>query len=213
MKLRIKKIIAREFLLMTIVLVISVICFLSIYPYNLYKDNQLKKINKLVEQKARLADSLSYRYKVKQQNKSWFFEKFTAKHGLSISQNEEFWNLLDELAKKDSIKSRWKYLEKGPISLKTEGDFRTPEEFKSFFDTNRIEAIDILNNKQSLKVDQEITTLISQKKEIETKKFSFTTQVQFGIKLAIVFGILFFVIRYLFYAIRWSIKILKQKAV
>jgi len=45
MILQTKKIIAREFLVLITTLIIGIIAFLSIYPYNIYHQNQVEIIN------------------------------------------------------------------------------------------------------------------------------------------------------------------------
>jgi hypothetical protein len=211
MKLKSKKIIAREFLLLTIAFTLGLVCFLCTYPYNNYRNRELSKLDKLLDEKNRIADSLSYQYSTKSQKKDWFFGKFTAKFGSDLYKNEEFWNRLSYLAEKDSIKYKWNKWAKELTEFNKELDFDTPEKFKAFIDANRISNNDLTNYKESQKVSKEIATLKTQMKEVETKKLSFKKQVKFGVVITIIIMTILFAIRYLFYAVRWSIKVLKQK--
>lgn len=211
MKLQTKKIIAREFLLLTIVFALGFICFLSTYPYNNYKSSQAGSLDKTIAEKNRITDSLSYSYKSKSQKKDWFFGKFTEKFGSDHYKNDEFWNRLSYLAERDSIKYKWNSWSKELIDFNKELNFDTPQKFKEFIDANRLNRNDSANFNESEKVNQDILTLKQQKKEIEIKKLSFKEQVRFGVTSTIILLIILFATRYLFYAVKWSIKVLKQK--
>ena len=115
------------------------------------------------------------------------------------------------LAKVDSIKYKWNVWAKELIDFNKEFDFNTPEKFKEFIDANTINSKDSAEYNESLNVNRDITILKTQKRDVETKKLSFEKQVEFGITSTIVLGIILFVARYLFCAVRWSIKVLKQK--
>ena len=211
MKLQTKKLIAREFLLLTIALSLGFICFLCTYPYNNYRNREIKNLEKSIAEKNKIADSLSHQYKIKSQKKDWFFERFTTKFGSDLYKNEELWNRLLFLAKVDSIKYKWKVWAKELIDFNKELDFSTPEKFKEFIDAYRINSKDSAEYNQSLNVNRDIAALKIQKRDVETIKLSFEKQVEFGIISTIILGIMLFAARYLFYAVRWSIKVLKQK--
>lgn len=55
-----------------------------------------------------------------------------------------------------------------------------------------------------------IAKLTTQKSDIEDKILTFKDQVKFGIVMTIIFSLFFFGFRYLFYAVKWSVKTLKQ---
>jgi hypothetical protein len=65
MNIKTKKIIAREFLIVTLVLTIGLISFLSTYGYNAYKQKQAEDSATEIAEKTKLADSLSISYKAK----------------------------------------------------------------------------------------------------------------------------------------------------
>ncbi|MCB0742018.1 MAG: hypothetical protein KDB92_13460, partial [Chitinophagaceae bacterium] len=212
MKLRTKKLIAREFLLLTITLAVGLICFIGTYPYNNYIKRQSGNLNEEIADKTKIKDSLSYQHRTKLQKKNWFFEKFTAKFGSDVYKNDELWSRLSYLAEKDSIKHKWNKWDKELIEFNKELEFDTPEKFKEFFDKNKITINDSTNYMKSQILSKDIEELKTKRKEAERKHLSFKQQINFGVTSAIILGILLFAVRYLFYAIKWSIKILKQKS-
>lgn len=211
MKLQTKKLIAREFLLMTLAFAVGFISFLFIYPYNYYRASQTDNLDKTIVEKNKITDSLAYQFKSKSQKKDWYFEKFTSKFGSDLYKNEELWNRLSYLAEKDSIKHKWNIWAKELIDFNKELDFDTPQKFKEFIDAIRINSKDSANYTESLKVNREIGALKERKKEIEIKKLSSKEQLRFGVASTIVLLIILIPARHLFYAVRWSIKVLKQK--
>ncbi len=215
MKLRTKKTLAREFLILTVVFASGVVCFLCTYPYNYLRNNQVDKISKTVAEKTRHADTLSQSYKSKTQNQDWFFKQYSNKFDIENSKynsKEIVWNRLYDLAKKDSLKLKWGKWEKETIENFKEMGFPSPESLKELIDTNIISSTDLNNYNQSVRITQELKALNKQKNKIEAKILSFKRQIEFGIKAAIFFAIILLGLRYLYYAIRWSIKTLKKKS-
>lgn len=125
---------------------------------------------------------------------------------------EKVWNRLDDLAKKDSIKYRWEKWGKEVIAVNKEIGLGTPEAFKSFIVTNRLQPLDLDKYNQSLNTNKELNKLIANKREIEGKTFTSVQQFNFGLKSLIFLFIICFCLRHLFYAIKWSLKVLKQKS-
>lgn len=213
MKLQTKKIFAKEFLILIMVIVVGIVCFLCTYPYNFYRHSQITSLRKSIVEETKLSDSLAHDYEIKFQKKNWFSQKFTYKFGFQLYQIEDLWTRLDDLAKMDSIKFKWENIwNKELIIFNKEIGLTTPEKFEEFFNTARINTTDIKNYNQSLNIKKETTTLYSQKRVMETKILSFDKQTQFGIKCAFFFGIIVFGLRYVFYVVNWSVKTLKQKS-
>lgn len=211
MNLQTKKIIAREFLILTLTIAIGLLCFFCTYPYNYYRNNQVDNLNKKISDKTKIVDSLRYSYNKKMEKKNWFNEILVSKFDYQRDSLDKVWKRLDDLAKKDSIKFRWEKWGKEVIAVNKEIGLGTPEAFKLFIETNRIEPADIEKYNQSLNANRDLSKLITEKNEIEGKILSHKEQKSFGVKSLIFVSLLFFGLRYLFYAVRWSIKILKQK--
>lgn len=212
MELRTKKTIAREFLILTLTLAAGIVCFLCTHLYNYYLNNQADNLNKKIADNTKTVDSLRYSYNQKMEKKNWFYEKLISKFDYERDSLDKVWNRLDDLAKKDSIKFRWKKWGKEVVATNKEIGLGTPEVFKAFIESNRIQATDIEKYNQALNVNKELTKLNTDKREIEDKKFSYNEQLSFGFKSLIFIVMILFGLRYLIYAIKWSLKVLKQKS-
>ena len=213
MKHNTKKIIAREFLILTLVLILALLCFFGTYLYNYYRESQSDKLKKIITEKTKLVDSLSHSYNLKNKTQNLFYDKFKAKFtDAKEDSKEKVWNRLNDLAVKDSIKFKWEHSwEKEVVAFNREQGFNTPEEFKEFIEANRINTSEIENYTKSINLNQEISTLNSEKNEAENKVLLFSEQIDFAIKSLLLFAVIFFGLRFLFYGIKWSIKTLKQK--
>lgn len=211
MKLKSKKIIAREFILLILLLALGVISFLCIYPYNYYRNSQSHDLEKTIAQKNKITERLSYQYKTKFAKRDWYFEKFTVKFGSDSYKNDELWNRLLFLAKNDSIRHKWNIWDNEFSNFNIELGFDTPQKLKEFIDRVRLNKIDSTNYTEALKIKQDILKLREREKEVEMKKFSSEEQFIFGMTSTIILLIMLFPARYLFYGVRWSIKVLKEK--
>ncbi len=217
MRLQTKKIIAREFLILTIAFFIGLLCFFSTYLYNFYKNKQAGDINKSIEEKSAQADSLAFAYKQKTEKQNWFFNQYSAEFDVKgdskYNTKEKVWSRIDNLAKKDSIRFKWENVwDKELINYNKKIGFQTPDSFKTFIESNRINETEIENYNSSLKLIEVIKSLTSKKDKIKSKTLTFDKQLEFGIKSLLVLIIFLFILRYLFYGIKWSIRTLKQKA-
>jgi len=216
MKLTTKKIIAREFLTLTLVLTLGLISFLCTYPYNAYKRNQAKNISSEISEKSKKADTLSLTFKNKLGQQKWFFDKYSNQWDISgdvINTSDKLWKRLDYLALNDSIKYKWQNVwDKDLIAFNKKIGFSNPEEFQSFIDKNRVTKIDSANYDSSLAINSEIALLTKNKKNYESEILSYNEQTEFGLKALIICFIILFGFRYLFYSLKWSLKTLKQKS-
>jgi hypothetical protein len=216
MKLTTKKIIAREFLTLTLVLTIGLISFLCTYPYNAFKRKQVENKSAIISEKTKLTDSLSISYKTKLDKQNWFFEKFSNHYDLSddttFDERYEIWKKFDNWALKDSINYRWEHEWGGENTsfLKSIG-FPNPKSLQSFIEKNRITKMDSSNFNSSLAINSEIALLSKSKNDNDSKILSYSEQIEFGLKALIICFIILFGFRYLFYSLKWSIKTLKQK--
>ncbi len=109
MKLQIKKIIAREFLILTISIGIGLLIYASTFPYNFYRQNNVVDLGQTITSKTLLADSLSKQFNVKTKGKKWLVQKFNEEFDFSSDKSylDTLIVQLDILAQKDSIKYRW----------------------------------------------------------------------------------------------------------
>ena len=216
MKLTTKKIIAREFLTLTLVLSIGLILFLCTYPYNAFKRNQVENKSTEISDKSKKVDTLLLSFKNKIDQQKWFFDKYSNHWDISgdkINTPDKLWKRLDFLALNDSIKYKWQNVwDKELLAFNKEIGFSNPDEFQSFIDKNRISKIDSSNYDSSLAINSEIALLTKNKNDYESEILSYNEQTEFGLKAIIISFIILFGFRYLFYSLKWSLKILKQKS-
>jgi hypothetical protein len=214
MNIKTKKIIAREFLIFLICIAIGIVTFLTIYPYNYFKRNQIDGLTKDISEKRKLSDSLSKSFRLKTEKQFWFTDKYTSKFDLPKDKdynNAKLWDRLYEIAKSDSVKYKWeKTWDKELIAFNKELGFDTPKSFQDFILTNIIYTKDIEQNKSATAINSEVD--IIQNKISETSKKIVSTENQIrtaGLSFIIAVIILLF-LRYIFYGIKWSIRTLKQ---
>jgi hypothetical protein len=281
MKIHVKKIMAREFLLLISVGVLGLLTFLCIYPYNSYQQHQVYRLSEKIIEKKKLSDSLVYLFNKKTEKQTWLFNKhreyctnyilwrtldslypesgilpqtntyedFISKYTTNKDQiamwnilhskrlytksysafNEQFfakgqdiftsdflttntlWMHLDKLSLQDSI--RFKFVDSWTETLKSKLKgigFNSAEELSNFIIQNRISPIDSSNCEKAKSIHKDISELENELKNHEQQLVSGSQQTDFGIKSLILFGIIFFAFRYLYYSIKWSINILKS---
>lgn len=215
MKLTTKKIIAREFLSLILVLTIGLVSFLCTYTYNIFQLNQAENKSTKISEKTKLADSLSILYKSKLDKQDWFVQKFNNHYNFTDDniRDDRIWKMYDNLAEKDSIKHKWENnWHKSFVEFIKEIGFSNPLAFHSFIEKNRITKLDSSNYDSSVAISMEIALLLKDKKDNESKILSYNEQTEFGLKALIICFIILFGFRYLFYSLKWSLKTLKQKS-
>lgn len=117
---RIKKNVAREYLLFVFCLGVGVICFISLYAFVLFNSRTLSELNKNIEKRENHA---------------------TKTFG-------ESWPKLKELTAKDSIYERWetKWKENGLRSDFKKLGFKNPEEIIDFVEANSTDNLEVKRN-------------------------------------------------------------------
>ena len=202
-----KKIIAKEFLILILSIFIGLICYISIYPYNYLKQS---KINDLANQLNKKDDSLAKNiFTLKYNSKLNFYQSYYSKY--TYYNYNEFWSRLEFLAEKDSIDYKWnKVWDKDLIIFFNENGFKTSKELSDYIISKRFNEQEkkqkivndkMYNERKTLyQVYQNTNSAIMDSKE----QIHFTLNV-FKITLLILFGL-----RFLYTAIIWSIKTLKS---
>jgi hypothetical protein len=237
MKVQTKKVIAKEFLYLLLVIALGLVCFLSTYLYNLYLNNQDGNLDKIIVQKEKLADSLKNLLNVKNDpfKKYGGYEIIPTKK-ISINQfaekikekYPEYFKIDDRILVEKVIAKYPVYLASVDITglkgisdsvdglpiLKKKKSSR--ENWDNYMEI-KLSSNDSLGFpppfktwKQSEKIKSELIKANFEKLQIETKVLSFKDQVALGCKALIFFFIMLFGVRYLYYAAKWSIITLKQ---
>ena len=274
MNIQIKKVIAREFLILLSAVVLGIIVYNSIFPYNYYQNQQKNRLTKKLLADRVVCDSLVLQFNTKELNQKWLFNKnlelsasymlwealdsldiipkntaydlFFQTYSISEAQMKlwnnihskdlytkslsdfkeqffpkkqnlfnsnihtltSFWTFLDDLTKKDSIIVNELLNERIKNKLKMIG-FNSPEDLIKFINRNRITKLDSANYKKAYPLQENIKNLENRVRKCEQKTISKNRQLDIGTYSLIFFVFIFFVLRYLFYSIKWSIRILK----
>ena len=215
MQLHTKKVIAREFILFIITILLVAGAFAGTYIYNFIQNNQVMQLDDRIVKKTVMAGSLAKPYKLKMQNQQWFYDKNNEIVDLThtdMNSPYKLWQRLDYLAATDSIQIKLDSVWTPEIKeLLVTIDFDNPQKLIAFIDKNRITETDSADFAKATTVYSEIEKVKQLKAVYKAKMFPFDKRVSFtmwimGIALIVLFGL-----RYLIYAIGWSVKILKQK--
>lgn len=202
-----KKLVAREFLMLILCLGIGFITFLILLCLKFSQVNKLNNYQNAFYQYTLKQDSLNREFK----NQSINQQKFTAYINETSEEkfhkyhNEELWNRLKYLAEADSIINKWNSYDssqKGPlINYK----ITSGQEFQSFILQN-IPLLSSRNYNDSIFTDLRIKSA-NHRKNI----FSISTVIKYSFNAFLIAVFLLFILRYLYYAIKWSLGILKNK--
>lgn len=214
MNINTKKLLAREFLILILCLSIGILYFLAVYPYNYFRQSQINSLTKEISEKKSLSYSLSKSIRQKTEKQYWYTYKYKSKFDIeedAAKLRNEMWNYLEKLSKSDSLKIKWQNsLNKDLVAFDIELGFDTPEKFQSFIVDNIISQDDIEKNQKSIKVDSEINMLYKKIEDNSKKIIDVTNQLKGSYCAFFISAIIFFLLRYIFYGINWSIKTLKQ---
>src|SRR4051794_35449623 len=106
MKLQTKKIVAKEFIVLILTLVITLLAFLGTVIYNAYANNKIKRLGSTVSVNTRLADSLWKLFDTKRENKQWLYDKLGSQVDFRNSIYKSYdilWDRFQEVAERDSV--------------------------------------------------------------------------------------------------------------
>jgi len=195
MRIEIKKIIAKEFLVLMLSLGIGLVLFIGISVYNSYLWNHCYKLNTIIINKQKLADSL----KTLNWEPPYDAVEVVPIADKSDTKKKYDFSSFDSAVNKSSKKS-------DPLSILPSNtdllNLQIQQKKKRLIFAN-----------QTKKINQDLYALNKQTNDIKLKTFyenNTEGQTKFiELLLTILLGTLFG-LRYLFYAIIWSLKTLKQ---
>jgi hypothetical protein len=215
MQLKIKKLIAKEVILILGSMFLTLIIFLLVYPYNLYCKSKLDDISKTITYNIVKSKSLSSQYDIKLKQHDWFFNENAKEYDMqaaSYNDAEKLWEQLENIYNKDSIEYKYnKVWGKDLIAVIDKIGFHNAQMFKEFISKNILSQSDKKNKDISNKLKSEISTLKSTKRMLIRKIFTMEEQIWFSIKAFIIILIFLYPIRILYWSFVWSTKTLKQK--
>lgn len=216
MKLKIKKLIAREFLLLILAIGIGFVAFSCTYLFNFYQQSKSQNISNEIRAKETIADSLVRPFNNKIKQHEWFYNQNNEKIDLSGSlydSPERLWNILNELALKDSIRIKFRTVWTPELKkILSDIGFDNPEKLKSFIDENRLTIEDSSKYEQAKNIRTEINLLRNKIGVHDSKILSINAQIELGFWTFCISFILLFAIRYIVYAIKWSLNTLRQSS-
>jgi hypothetical protein len=215
MNLKARKLLAREILILFAVLTSGLIAYLCTVIHNVYIRNELDKVGKEIIAKHILADSLSKSYDVKKEKQNWYYDELANEYDLSndgdVYQNSEsLWGRISYLSAHDSIMDRFQN--------KWDSDFKRFHEkigiknafqLVAFVKSNLHSDIDKTNNKAAQRIRKEAHSLNGKESALWNELIVQESQIQTTLIVLLISASLFFIFRYIFYLVYWSIKILR----
>jgi len=213
MTIKVKKAIAREFLFLILCLVIVLITYCASYLINRSYQNHAKEIRTTIRDKIILAELLGTPYKQKSAGQYYLYYDIDRKFDLQangVSQNS-LWTSLIRYNKSDSIKYLWNYWDPIVLSGFKNFGFKTEDDLSKYITENTPVKSELVNFKQSLKIGLQVDSLHQVEKKLEYKIGTRKSQIERNLNYSIVISLLvFFIGRFIFYGIKWSLKTLKQ---
>lgn len=214
MDLKFKRIIAREFLAFILVVVLSLIVFAYTFLQNEYWYSKGSSIELQIQEKKDSISKLTRTYEMKYRYQRWLFNEMASYFNLeSMNSVEAFWGYNVSLIAKDSLLSKWNtwHKDKSTMVFLNRLGFYCGDSLQSFINANTMTDYDFMNKKRSEQIADEIHLLNDKKIETKNKVFTSDLQISIAINWSLAFAFIVFVLRYLFYGVRWSISILNQK--
>jgi len=212
MKLRTKKIIAREFLVLIICSLVSILYFIGVLIYNYRFDSQRDDLSSKITTFEQKIDSLVRPFKSKVDNQEWFFNESEKRVLQSRHENvDQLWSRLSYLSKIDSIIYKWhNYWNDDVINGLNEMGFKSGKDFDLFITKNSLTQNESKVYETVLIFKEKISELSSKTYSIDKKYFEYEDQIKSSLSVLLIIGIISFPIRYFIYAIQWSYRTLKQ---
>jgi len=205
-----KKIIAREFLILFALIVSGLLTFVCIFPYNLYQQKRINEIENIISERKAIADSLNKSVSEKLKNQKWYHKKITDKFNFT-KPVKSFWLSVSNHTQNDSVNYHWNNnWTNNLIEYHKTLGFNNAQELESFIKNNSLNKQDSIKLEKTDHIRKEISDFKNRKIKLENKYFDEYDRMELLTGIGIIlFGILF-LLRYLFYAVKWSIKILKE---
>ena len=213
MNLRTKKILAREFLLIIICIVISSFGFLGVMAYNGFQNRLLKKL--LVEKLFFLnkIQNLESTYTLKIRNQKRFYDESVKNNWHTRDWDYlNLWNKLQTLKKSDSINYQWKnlYGEEFQEIVKNQFGIQNGKDFENFIGNNSLTKKDNRSQIEIITINSTLKKINDQIKIRQKKVFQKNEKMEFAFMCLFILGTILFPVRYLLYGIIWSLKTLKN---
>jgi predicted RND superfamily exporter protein len=214
MRHKVKKIIAKEFLILISVIIIGITCIVFTFINNLYWKKRVKNLQIEIKKKGREVTKLVNPLYSKIKQRNWLYYQLNITENLGKSKYNtpsKLWKRFNELALSDSLSFRynneWGSRIKGIFA---EIGFSSPKQLQNFIETNRINNNDNLKNKKAENIKKEIEVQNTQLNYYYSKMMNSEEQNQYLMWCMLISFLVFFILRYVYYGVKWSINTLKH---
>lgn len=215
MKKGMKKIIAREFLILLSVAILWSVIYFSVFQYDNYQIKQFNNFTSKIktENSKKIFDEKQII--IKNENQEWFaiklFEKFDI-FNAKKTEIESLWLDYKNIVDSDSLKYLWNNKwDKKLINFYNESGFKSSIDLKLFIQKNLINSKDSMTINHIREHSKKINNLTAERGLIENKIYEKYEFINFNYYSILILLLIFFFIRYLFYAIKWSLKVLEDE--
>ena len=219
MKLNTKKIVAREFILIVVFMCLVALTYLYVYVYNEFCSYKAQTIEEECRPKIsaneRKIDSLNIELETKRYNHVWYYESIFGESPYSSEAAESYWS-------ETFVTGMLRY-KKGDVMFDFDNKGHQDknaviEAGRQFLKENNYNLKDSVAMKEILTLKKESTDLLELSRYWDRSRMSMSSddddnnEADRFIKYStiILFSIIF-LLRYFYYAVGWSVKVLKQK--
>ncbi|WP_313267519.1 hypothetical protein [Epilithonimonas vandammei] len=189
-----KRTLAKEYLILIITIILIV---LSYFILKMFINHEVDKFNKQI---AITETGLKTKKEIERIN---FFNAFNDNFPNNYSYSK-FWENLENLAAKDSIKVKWATWNSEVISFNEKMGFATHQQFKNFILSNTFTPKEIV---QRDRITSQIIELKADKNSVEGKE-NFDDKFK---RIVIIILFLFYPFRFLVKGLKWSLNNISQK--
>jgi len=211
MELNRKKRVAKELLIFFSCLLIFGISLIGIYSYNFVFKNSINNLENSIATYATEIENLESPITPKISQQKWFFEKWNENTDFqSYDSYAELWDRIEYLQKKDSIEHKWNNEWNAKIINFTKNlGFENSNEFYDFIFQNSLNTDELKIKEKADIIRIEVNILQDKIQEKEQKIILY--DIYYALLILIIVGTIAYPIRIIYYAIRWSINVLKTK--
>lgn len=215
MELRRKKIIAREFLILMGCIGIAALCYVGLLLWNWHYINRQTNIDKeIADKKSRVKELLGV-FERKSANQHWFYDKLNERWDMGPANSESIqrrWARWEQRATMDSIPILYEKLwPKGRKRWYSKIGFSNATDLGQFIRDNSISKEDKQDTLEAGNISLEILELQNESNSLYRKTIYPENVLPFTLNAFIISLIVSFPFRFLVKAIRWSIRVVRQK--
>lgn len=209
MKIKHKKIIGREFLILLSLGLVFGISFMGFFLYDLSIRSKMSEVSSEQSHVTKQLDSLYTLPWIasRLQNQQWFHESFEEEFDLSQLDVDSLWSVYEKLNSYDSITVKWNRNRETKVkSHLISIGFRSGEELSTFISENSLPE-EIKNTRKKLK--KAYVNLESEYRSLKWSRIGSDESAERSLIVTLILAIMLFILRPLIYANIWSIRVLR----